>query len=164
MRKLAIAIIAISVVCMSFSQVARADPKGIIYGYVYRDMNNNQVHDDWEPGVSGITVNLTKKDSKIFFMQTVSGKGGYYNFTNMPSGKYSVGFNTEGTRWRAATANEFSFELKMTGWDAVKSMDIDFGVNSIRVIILRDGSPNKEEDKQMKNWILEMFYKLFNRG
>lgn len=164
MRKLVIIIIAISIGCMSLCQVAQADPKGIIYGYVYRDMNNNQVRDGGEPGISGITVNLTKKDSKTFFTQTVSGKGGYYNFTNMPSGKYSVGFNTDGTRWRAATVNEFSTELKMTGWDIEKSVDINFGVNPIRVIILRDGLPNKEEDKKLREWILDMFYKWFNRG
>lgn len=60
--------------------------------YVWYDGDQNGVQDAGEPGVKGITVTLYD-GAGTAIKNTVTNSNGYYLFTNLPAGNYSVGFS-----------------------------------------------------------------------
>lgn len=61
--------------------------------YVWNDTNMNGIQDAGETGVSGVTVTLFN-NSNVAVTQTVTDANGFYLFSNVLPGTYSVGFGT----------------------------------------------------------------------
>jgi hypothetical protein len=55
-----------------------------ITGHVYNDLNGNGSFNYGEPGISGVTLTLSNGAT------TTTDASGYYSFTNLPTGTYSV--------------------------------------------------------------------------
>ena len=62
----------------------------ILGNQVWLDLNQNNIHDPWEPGVGGVCVNLYDKTGALL-QQTTTDSNGYYGF-NVEPGKYLVAF------------------------------------------------------------------------
>lgn len=62
----------------------------ILGNQVWLDSNQNNIHDDWEPGVGGVCVNLYDSTGSLL-QQTTTDSNGYYGF-NVDAGKYYVAF------------------------------------------------------------------------
>ncbi len=59
--------------------------------FVWNDLNKNGIQDSGEPGVPGITVTLYNQAGTA--IDTIlTNASGYYSFTGLPPGTYSVGF------------------------------------------------------------------------
>ena len=72
---------------------AYLDPKASIGDFVWFDLNRNFQQDVGEPGIEGVTVTLY--DSNGIAVGTTTSNGtGYYQFTGLDAGTYSVGFET----------------------------------------------------------------------
>jgi hypothetical protein len=81
---------------------------GVIGNFAWHDMNRNGVQDGGEPGLNGITVNLKNASGSLFQSVTTSmnaGLNGYYQFTGVCAGNYSVEYvsTTVPTGFLAAT-------------------------------------------------------------
>ena len=63
-------------------------PLGAIGDFVWHDFNGNGVQDAGEPGIAGVTVSLNTGAT------TVTDAGGYYSFTNLTPGTYTVSVST----------------------------------------------------------------------
>ena len=61
---------------------------GSISGVVYCDLNKDLLLDNGEPGISGVTVTLLQNNMVI--ATTTTDANGFYQFTNLPSGTYTV--------------------------------------------------------------------------
>lgn len=63
-------------------------------GYVYEDRDCNCIFDPInETGVANVTVDLVNTSSGLMENTTKTNSSGYYNFTNVTAGNYSVGYN-----------------------------------------------------------------------
>ncbi|MEM7575734.1 MAG: SdrD B-like domain-containing protein, partial [Bacteroidota bacterium] len=60
--------------------------------FVWEDFNGNGQQDPGEPGVSGVTVKL-KDGAGVVIATTTTDASGYYSFTGLAPGTYSVMFN-----------------------------------------------------------------------
>ncbi len=58
-------------------------------GNVYNDKNGNGTFDTGEPGINGVTVSLKDSGNNLVATTTTDGSG-FYSFTNLPAGTYSV--------------------------------------------------------------------------
>ena len=81
-------------------QTASSSP-AIFGDWVWNDINGNGVQNAIEPGVDGVIVSLYQDDGDLisepgtddtFIASTITNNGGYYQFTNLPSGDYFVEF------------------------------------------------------------------------
>lgn len=65
---------------------------GSLSGFVYGDVNRNQHADEGEQGVAGVTVILrgTDLNGNLVERRTVTGSDGFYIFTDLPAGFYTV--------------------------------------------------------------------------
>ncbi len=61
---------------------------GSISGHKWQDNNWNHVHEDGEPGMGGVTIELWKNGSKID--STITSGDGSYSFNNLVPGNYTV--------------------------------------------------------------------------
>ncbi|UXS57832.1 SdrD B-like domain-containing protein [Staphylococcus delphini] len=59
---------------------------------VWEDLNKDGIQNSNEPGISGVTVTLTKEDGSTVTAKT--DENGNYKFTELPNGKYTVTFET----------------------------------------------------------------------
>ncbi|WP_096593755.1 SdrD B-like domain-containing protein [Staphylococcus delphini] len=59
---------------------------------VWEDLNKDGIQNSNEPGISGVTVTLTKEDGTTVTAKTDD--QGNYKFTDLPNGKYTVTFET----------------------------------------------------------------------
>ena len=57
-----------------------------VEGFVYIDMNENEVRDPWEPGIHNATITL---DGVIDYQTTSTGSG-YYKFDDVAEGQYTL--------------------------------------------------------------------------
>ncbi|RYZ14385.1 MAG: hypothetical protein EOP49_53710, partial [Sphingobacteriales bacterium] len=65
---------------------------GAIGDYVWKDVNGNGKQDAGELGIAGVTVKLTLPNATVQTKTTDA--NGYYLFTGLPSGAYTVTFTT----------------------------------------------------------------------
>jgi SdrD B-like domain/PKD domain len=63
-------------------------PTASIGNFVWNDVNRNGIQDAGEPGISGVLVTLSNGAT------TTTNASGFYSFTGLPAGTYSVTFNT----------------------------------------------------------------------
>ena len=57
--------------------------KGSISGYVYVDQNKNGVRNSGEPGITGVTITLTKTSDPGFLRTATTDSNGFYIFANL---------------------------------------------------------------------------------
>jgi hypothetical protein len=101
---------------------------------VWQDLNRNGIQDAGEPGFPGVTVRLTKPDGTI--VTTVTNAAGFYQFTNLPTGTYTVCFVTPiPSAYLPSPANQ--------GTDDTKDSD---PVNGCVTIVLASGETNNTID------------------
>ncbi len=82
--------------------------RGSIFGYKYEDLNGNGTNDnDWIP-VLGWTIELWQGQTKL--EQTSTDASGYYSFTNLIQGVYSV-VEQMLSGWDNATADSLNISL-----------------------------------------------------
>lgn len=65
--------------------------KAAVGDYVWNDQNTNGIQDATEAGVAGITVTLYSNGTAI--TSTVTDANGYYLFSNLEPGTYTIGFS-----------------------------------------------------------------------
>ncbi len=68
-------------------------PKAALGNRVWKDLNRNGIQDGGEPGIVGITVTLYDSAGTAIGTDVTDGEG-YYWFTELNPGTYSVGFPT----------------------------------------------------------------------
>ncbi|EMB9443346.1 carboxypeptidase regulatory-like domain-containing protein, partial [Staphylococcus pseudintermedius] len=68
------------------------DAKFNLSDKVWEDLNKDGIQNSNEPGISGVTVTLTKEDGTTVTAKTDD--QGNYKFTDLPNGKYTVTFET----------------------------------------------------------------------
>ncbi|MBV7333569.1 carboxypeptidase regulatory-like domain-containing protein [Chloroflexi bacterium TSY] len=74
--------------------------------YVWSDLNGNGLQDGGEPGVDGVTVELLDAGGSVI-SNTVTAGGGFYSFTNLDPGTYSVRFTApDGTQLTSQDAGD----------------------------------------------------------
>ncbi|MBD0302006.1 MAG: carboxypeptidase regulatory-like domain-containing protein, partial [Tolypothrix sp. T3-bin4] len=64
-------------------------PRGSIGDTVFNDTNANSVQDEGEPGIGGVTINLTDSSGNVV-TTTTSNSSGNYSFPNLTPGNYTV--------------------------------------------------------------------------
>ncbi len=70
-----------------------APEPGEVEGYVYEDPNCNCTYDQGEKGVESVTVELVNVTMGIIVNQTTTNSNGYYKFTDVPAGDYTVKYD-----------------------------------------------------------------------
>ncbi|PDM26097.1 hypothetical protein CP083_05600 [Candidatus Bathyarchaeota archaeon B24-2] len=68
------------------TRVSVLEPYGSISGYKWNDLDGDGVKDPDEPGLEGWTIALSGEVSDT----TTTDENGYYEFTNLPAGSYTV--------------------------------------------------------------------------
>jgi protocatechuate 3,4-dioxygenase beta subunit len=74
---------------------------GSVGDFVWHDTDGDGIQDAGEPGISGVTVTLTKPDNTTATATTNA--NGFYQFTNLSAGTYSIAFPTTITGGYALT-------------------------------------------------------------
>lgn len=69
------------------------NPKAELGDYVWKDLNYDGKQDPGEPGIAGVTVTLYNSANVAVGTKTTDAVG-YYNFTDLAPGTYTVGFAT----------------------------------------------------------------------
>jgi hypothetical protein len=69
-----------------------SSPTSSLSGYVYLDGDGNGVRDSWETGFAGIAMQLQGVNDRgeSVFLSTTTNADGYYAFTNLRPGVYSI--------------------------------------------------------------------------
>jgi hypothetical protein len=67
-------------------------PPATLGDFVWEDLNHNGVQDNGEPGISGVTVSLYACGGGSPMATTTTNASGFYQFTSLAPGSYSVGF------------------------------------------------------------------------
>ncbi len=112
---------------------------GAIGNYVWLDENGNGIQDAGEPGIPGVTVNLTGDATET----TVTDANGGYIFPDLPAGDYVVtvdettlpdGYTQTTNPVNAGSdfgnqTNGYAITLNQTGDDVDENMTGDFGYN-----------------------------------
>jgi len=98
--------------------VQQAEGDYLIYGFVFNDLDQDEVMDEGEPGISNVTVTLLSMDKVIAVVKTI-GDGTYF-FDVIASGIYTV-VETDLVGYVSTTENEVSAEIV----DA--DVQVDFG-------------------------------------
>ena len=58
--------------------------------FIWNDLNKNGIQDPGEPGIAGVTVTLYN-NSAVAIRTTVTDNNGFYQFTDLPAGTYTLG-------------------------------------------------------------------------
>ncbi|MCB9042934.1 MAG: DUF11 domain-containing protein [Chitinophagales bacterium] len=118
------------------SPVSDDDPSDVIVitssigDFVWNDLDGDGLQDPGEPGVPGITVTLINENGEIVGT-TITNQDGYYIFTNLPPGNYTLIFDIPA---------DYSISIPNAGSD-----DIDSDADSngmITNIVLGEGENN----------------------
>ncbi|OQX07623.1 MAG: hypothetical protein BWK80_49265, partial [Desulfobacteraceae bacterium IS3] len=118
--------------------VSNAQPASL-GDFVWYDTNNNGIQDPGEHGVSGVTVRLLNEAGVVIFTAITDGSG-YYQFTGLAPGKYSVEF---------VKPVGYSFTPKNRGDGALQDVfdsDADVITGRTGVITLSSGEHNPRID------------------
>ncbi len=115
--------------------------------FVWNDMDRDGIQDDGEHGVAGVTVELYECDGK-FIDSTTTDEDGYYEFTGLAPGKYSVKF---------VLPEGAYFSLKNVGDDALDS-DADTATGMTECTTLVSGETDLTWDAGMYRFMYETAY------
>lgn len=126
--------------------------------FVWHDKNVNGIQDNGEPGIEGVVVELTYGSTTV---TTTTDANGYYEFTGLPNGTYSVKVassnyatggvleSTTQTKWYSTKKNQGSDDSKDSDanknesvtvtLDCADDMTIDFGFYKTCVSLIKEG-------------------------
>lgn len=77
--------------------------------FVWHDQNGNGVQDADEPGVDDVSVTLLDQDN-LFAASTTTSGGGYYAFSGLAPGMYSVQFSYTGAQFTTQDVGDDQFD------------------------------------------------------
>src|SRR6185295_3943564 len=107
---------------------------GVIGSYVWKDANGNGIQNTGELGIAGVTVQLKKNGTVI--ATTTTSSSGYYQFTGLCAGTYTVVIPTTPTGMTASPSvvgNDRSVDSNGSGTTVVLAANntsdqtVDFG-------------------------------------
>ena len=110
---------------------------GSIGDFVWSDNNGNGIQDAGENGIQGVTVILTKPDATT--VTTVTNASGFYQFTNLSAGTYTVSFPP-------TIAGGFGLTTANAGTDNTKDSDPAQGTGIASGVVLYPGQNNTTVD------------------
>ncbi|MEJ2746882.1 MAG: SdrD B-like domain-containing protein, partial [Anaerolineae bacterium] len=123
----------------SDSVTTNLDPTANIGDFVWSDLNGDGVQDPGEPGIPGVTVNLTLPGGSV--ISTVTDANGWYEFPGLADGSYTVAVDTTSLpgSGSAVQTGDPDATLDDTGTAVIaSSTDIDtmdFGYNNVPAVI-----------------------------
>jgi serine-aspartate repeat-containing protein C/D/E len=100
-----------------------------VSGYVYYDANNNGVYDSGDSAISGVTVTLLDADGNPTGSTAVTDTIGYYEFSGLAPGAYSVS-ETQPAGYLEGAATAGSVGGTVENADLISSITLDGGVNA----------------------------------
>ncbi|MCB9278057.1 MAG: carboxypeptidase regulatory-like domain-containing protein [Lewinellaceae bacterium] len=103
--------------------------------YVWEDTDGDGLQDSGEPGVSGVTVNLKDAGGNVIATTTTDGNG-YYHFTGLVPGTYSVQFVLPGG---------YEFTQLNQGGDESLDSDADATMNGMTNTVTLASGDNYED-------------------
>ncbi len=127
--------------------------------YVWNDANGNGIQDTNESGITGVTVILHKPDGTT--TTTTTNASGFYQFTGLSAGNYSVSFPT-------SLAGGYGLTMSDAGIDETKDSNPNQGTGSSGTISLAPNTPNMTVDAGyvLSNMTLgnKVFYDINRNG
>ncbi len=111
---------------------------GSLGGLVFRDSNNNGVHDAGEPVLPGVSVTL----SGDYPSSTVSGPDGTFTFSDLPAGDYTV--STPPTQQGLASSTPLSSTL--TAGENKTDLQVAYEPGTISGTVFQDTNGNGVRD------------------
>jgi hypothetical protein len=123
-------------VASAIATIEDNDPRNSISGFVYIDVNNNGIFDDFENRLAGVMIRLTGLDDQgraLPERTVMTDVNGYYQFDNLDAGVYTIheiqpegftnGQNTIGRGARLARAFDDSFEVVVFSGDQLDNFN-----------------------------------------
>ncbi|MGG9972476.1 SdrD B-like domain-containing protein [Ferruginibacter sp. SUN002] len=112
--------------------------KASVGDYVWNDANNNGIQDASEKGVGGITVTLYDNTGAAV-TNTVTDANGYYNFSNVIPGTYTIGFSN-------IPANSGFTTKNAVGSTAANNSDVNSATGITDAFVLVGGQVKTDVD------------------
>src|SRR3569833_959294 len=109
----------------------------IISGHVYTDLNQNQTKDGGDTSLGGVTVTLVGTGGTT---STTADSNGFYSFTNLPGGTYTVSVPATSGAESEETTNPLTIVL--TGGQNSSNNDFGYVVQSISGTLYTDTNNN----------------------
>lgn len=132
---------------------------GSISGYKFEDVNGNSVWDSNEPALQGWTVNLSGPISS----SSVTNAGGYYEFTDLTAGSYTVSEvlqSSSGGGWVQTFPPSGTYNLNITSGALLTSRNFgNFKLGKISGFKFEDVNANgvKDGDESGKaGWVIRL--------
>ena len=116
------------------------DPTAVIYGQVYKDLNENLRYDPEEPGIPGIAINIGRN-------KTISNENGEYRLRTRGK-KVKVALDVDSIPSGYVFTNEFFYFIPI---EHMESRRVDFGfkvLTSIVGIVFHDKNANGKVDQE----------------
>lgn len=135
------------------------DPCDVSIGdFVYSDLDSDGAHDAGEPGISGIKVKLSPDG--VLVAVTTTNSTGYYSFTGLCEGDYSVDVTPGGGTVTSSTPCDRTLTIAD---DTKTDCDFGFGPGSIGDLIWLDVDDDGIKHSS-ENGIQSVTVKLFKQG
>ncbi len=101
-------------------------------GYVYLDKDNDGVKETGEAGIASVKITLSGKDSagNAVSMTTTTDANGYYQFTNLPAGTYTI-TETQPTGYQDGKDTQGTPGTGTAGNDVFSTIALAAGVNGV---------------------------------
>ncbi|ADI74493.1 conserved repeat domain protein [Methanohalobium evestigatum Z-7303] len=112
-------------------------PTASIGDYVWNDLDNNGTQNDGNTGIPGVPVELYDCDAGTIISTTTTNGTGYYSFTNLEPGNYSVNFTAP---------PGFEFTIQNAGNDNELDSDVNNVTGNTSCIMLDEGENNNTID------------------
>jgi hypothetical protein len=127
---------------------------GSIGDYVWNDGNGNGIQDATEVGLNGVTIQL-KNSAGTVIATTTSDATGYYQFTGLAAGTYTVTFLSV-AGYGTSPANQ--------GTDDTKDSDVtnDASGNAVATVVLSSGQSNQTIDAGFCPITLQLGNRVWN--
>jgi large repetitive protein len=149
------------------------DTAGSLSGSVYTDANGNNQRDPGEPGLAGVSLQLSGTDARgnAVTKTTTTAQDGSYSFKDVVGGTYSIaetqppdytaGGESAGSAGGVTGANLISAIPLGAAVDAVNYLFAEHGAaGALSGTVWRDANHNRARDSNedlLSNWIVELY-------
>ncbi len=128
---------------------------GLITGIKFNDLNGDSTKDPDEPGIPNWRINLSGKTSTY----TLTNASGYFQFSNLDSGVYSIS-EVQQSGWSQTFPASTTYSLYLDYSDTLNN--VDFGNSQLNTITVRkfedmDGVFSTSNDRISHSWSLRLY-------